>query len=154
MAEKTTTTYVCDIDGTPDAEYPETTFGLDGVEYEIDLSAAQRERLVDLLSEFTANARRVGGRRKSVTPNRPPRQVVTPIDAAQDMRKWAQEHAGEYGWAAPGDRGRLSAAIVEAYHAAHEPKAKAKVRAVKPVAAAAKATKAASKATPKFSATA
>lgn len=125
MAEKTITQYVDDIDGTPDPAYPNTAFALDGVEYEIDLSEGNRERLVTALREFVSNARRVGGRRKTVVPIDSNRRQPATLDAEQSrhMREWAKGHAAERGWTVS-DRGRLSDKIVTAYHEAHaKPKA-------------------------------
>jgi hypothetical protein len=40
------------------------TFGLDGVDYEIDLTDANASKLRDALADFIAAARRTGGRIK------------------------------------------------------------------------------------------
>jgi hypothetical protein len=52
-----------DIDGTDSAE--QTIFELDGVEYEIDLSARNRARLFRAIRPFVDRARSVGGDEES-----------------------------------------------------------------------------------------
>jgi hypothetical protein len=52
------TLLVDDLDGSPAAET--VRFGLDGTDYEIDLSAANAARLRRALADYTSAARRVG----------------------------------------------------------------------------------------------
>src|SRR5690606_574647 len=64
MAKKTITILTDDLDG---EELPagsrSTRFALDGVEYEIDLSATNARALADALAPYIAAGRRVGGAR-------------------------------------------------------------------------------------------
>ena len=53
---------VDDLDGEVADETVE--FGVDGKNYEIDLSTANAKKLRDALAEFVASARRAGGRRR------------------------------------------------------------------------------------------
>jgi len=114
MAKKTITILTDDLDG---GELPagsrSTRFGLDGVDYEIDLSAENARALADALAPYIAAARRVssGSGRSSA-----PRQRAKSGDAERlaAIRSWAQG-AGY----AVGDRGRIKAEIVDAYDAAH-----------------------------------
>src|SRR6202050_885265 len=63
MAKKVTVTLVDDFDGEGAAD--ETVeFGLDGVTYEIDLSAKNAAKLRGDLKQWVAAGRRVGGRRR------------------------------------------------------------------------------------------
>jgi hypothetical protein len=82
-------------------------FGLDGVEYEIDLSSANAASLRDALGPWVAHARKTGGRRrrsaKSTEPSSP-----------SDIRAWAQTQGIEVS-----SRGRVSAEVREAYQKAH-----------------------------------
>ena len=115
MATKTITIYTDDLDG---SELPagsrSTRFSLDGVDYEIDLSAANRQALAAALDPYIASARRssaIGAR------NAAPRARGTKKADAERLaaiRSWAQG-AGY----TVGDRGRIKAEIVEAYDAAH-----------------------------------
>ena len=61
MATRTVVTLVDDVDGGVAEE--SLSFGLDGVEYEIDLSTEHAEALRDALAPYVAAARRTGGRR-------------------------------------------------------------------------------------------
>jgi len=104
MATKVLTTLQDDIDGSDASET--VRFALDGVEWEIDLSDRNANRLRNSLSVFIANGRKVGGRR-----GRKPASS-TPTDS-QAVRKWAQANGIEVS-----ARGRIPTQIVERYRAA------------------------------------
>ena len=62
MAQRTILELVDDLDG---GQADETvSFALDGVEFEIDLSAENAERLRDTIAEYVGHARRTGGRKQ------------------------------------------------------------------------------------------
>lgn len=61
MARTTVITLVDDVDGAPATQT--VTFGVDGVEYEIDLSEENARRLRDELDPWLKAGRRTGGRR-------------------------------------------------------------------------------------------
>ena len=104
MATKVLTTLQDDIDGSDAAET--IRFGLDGVEWEIDLSERNANRLRNSLSDFMAHGRKVGGKRG--------RKPVSSTQAdTQAVRKWAQANGIEVN-----ARGRIPAEIVERYRAA------------------------------------
>src|ERR1700709_2003419 len=63
MATRTLVTLVDDLDGTTADE--NVSFGLEGVEYEIDLSTEHAEALREILAPYAAAARRTGGRQPS-----------------------------------------------------------------------------------------
>ena len=104
MAQRVVVTLEDDLDGGPADET--VTFGLDGVTYEIDLSAANAARLRDALAAYVANGRRTGrvagGRRRAVSG-----------DSAR-IREWAKSQGR-----AVNERGRISAELRAAYEAAH-----------------------------------
>jgi hypothetical protein len=104
MAQRVVVTLVDDLDGGPADET--VTFGLDGTNYEIDLSSANAARLRDALANFVANGRRAGrstaGRRRA-----------SPGDSAL-IREWAKSQGR-----AVNERGRISAELRAAYEAAH-----------------------------------
>lgn len=105
MAQKVQVVLIDDVDG---GEAGETvTFGLDGVTYEIDLSAEHAGQLRDSLAGWVASGRRVSGRSKSGT-----RKVNSGDDTAA-IRNWAKENGHQVS-----ERGRISANIREAYAAA------------------------------------
>lgn len=110
MAQRVQTLLEDDFDG---SEADETvTFGLDGAEYQIDLTAANAAELRDTLEPWVAHARKTGGRRKRGT-RQTPTQTSSGSSTA-DIRAWAQHH----GWEVP-SRGRIPANIRNAYQEAH-----------------------------------
>jgi hypothetical protein len=94
-------------------------FGLDGVEYEIDLSTENYEKLRETLAPWVGVARRTGGRRKrTAAAGGAPRGAATAAGGSanntSDIRAWAQENGYEVS-----SRGRVSAEVREAYEKAH-----------------------------------
>lgn len=113
MAQKTIVSLIDDLDGT---EADETVrFGLDGAQYEIDLSEKNATTLREALAPFVASARRVGGRasasRKS---GRGSARRSGGTDRTADIREWARANGYQVS-----DRGRIASNIVQAYDAAH-----------------------------------
>lgn len=110
MAQKVNIILVDDID---DSEATETvTFGLDGVNYEIDLNDAHAQQLRESLATFVGHARKVGGRRGARKSARSGASTSGPT--ASEVREWARAN----GHSVP-DRGRIPGAVREAYDAAH-----------------------------------
>ena len=108
MAQRQVVVLEDDLDGGEAAET--ITFGLDGVTYEIDLSKAHAEDLREALSPYVTAGRRTGGRRKS-------RADVATVGGKADraaIREWARKNGHNVG-----DRGRIPAAVVQEYNAAH-----------------------------------
>ena len=115
MAQRVNVILVDDIDGSEAAET--VTFGLDGVQYEIDLSAGNADKFREVLAPYVGHARRSGGRRRSSgggRANGASSSSARSGASAADIRAWAREN----GWDVP-DRGRVSAEVREAYDAAH-----------------------------------
>lgn len=105
MATKVLTTLQDDIDGSNATQT--IHFGLDGIEYEIDVSDRNANRLRNSLAEFITHGRKVGGKRiRSKTASSG--QVDT-----KAVRKWAQSNGIDVN-----ARGRIPAEIVERYRAA------------------------------------
>lgn len=107
MAQKIHITLVDDIDHGPADE--NVTFGLDGINYEIDLSGENAQALRDSLSKFIAAGRRAGGR---AVRGKGPTAAKGNSDVAQ-IRTWAREN----GYTVH-ERGRIQAEIRDAYYAA------------------------------------
>jgi len=109
MAQKIEVILVDDIDG---SEATETVrFGLDRTSYEIDLNAAHAATLRDALARFTGAARKAGRSRTTAANGR-----KTPdgdLDNAE-VRSWARANGEQVN-----ERGRIPAAIVSRYRAAH-----------------------------------
>ena len=117
MATMTTVTMVDDIDGSAATET--VSFALDGASYEIDLNDKNAKKLRDAVANFVAHGRRIdGGRRSSgrTRATRSSRAARTSPDREQTaaIREWARGQGYEVS-----DRGRLSAAIVQAFEEAH-----------------------------------
>lgn len=110
MAQRVQVMLVDDIDGT-DAEET-VTFGLDGVTYEIDLSAGNAQKLRDDLASWVGHARRSGGRRTSGS-GRATSTAGKRTDLAA-VREWARQNGHQVS-----DRGRISAEVQAAYDKAH-----------------------------------
>jgi hypothetical protein len=106
VATKVVTTLQDDIDGSTAVET--VRFALDGVEWEIDLSERNANRLRNSLSDFIAHGRKVGGRRRTLTS--PRSQVDT-----KAVRRWAQANGIELN-----NRGRIPIDVMERYQAASD----------------------------------
>lgn len=110
MAQHLNVVLIDDVDGSPAAET--VTFALDGVSYEIDLTAANADRLRDELSQWLQNARRVSGARRRG--NRTPTKQ-SPVRASNStIREWARANGHEVS-----ERGRIKAEVVDAFDAAN-----------------------------------
>ena len=111
MAQKTLIQLVDDLDGTAlsDGEGRTVTFALEGASYEIDLSQAHVDDLAKALAPYVAAGRKVNGRRSAA------RALGAKSDPAElrKIRDWASKN----GHTVSG-RGRVSAAVRDAYNAA------------------------------------
>lgn len=103
--------HVDDIDGT-EADVTTVEFALEGVQYTIDLSDKNAEKLRKALAVYIEHAQRVGGRA------RPPRTGGTPArtdrEQLQAIRDWAKRN--DY---TVNNRGRIPAEVREAFEVAH-----------------------------------
>jgi len=108
MAQKIKVLLIDDVDGTDAVET--ISFGLDGVQYEIDLSEENAAKLRDDMAHWIGHARRSGGRRRT---SRSSGGSRSSSDAAK-IRTWAREQGYQVS-----DRGRVPAEIREAYERAH-----------------------------------
>lgn len=114
MATQTHVTLIDDIDGSSAVET--VAFGLDGADYEIDLNEKNAKKLRDALAVYAANARQVGGRRNRSRQTRAAKPVRSGSNKEQlaAIRDWARSQGYEVS-----DRGRLSAAVMQAFEDAH-----------------------------------
>lgn len=113
MAQRVSVLLIDDLDGKEAAET--VTFGLDGVTYEIDLSAENAAKLREEFAGWVGAARRSGGRR--TTPARSGRGSSSGSGKASDasvIRAWAAENGHTVS-----DRGRIPAEVRAAYEAAN-----------------------------------
>jgi hypothetical protein len=119
MAQKVYVEVLDDLDGSEAAET--VAFTLDGVEYEIDLSAENAEALRGEFERYVGAARRVGGRRARVGLGRAGENGGRSSGAErgnsreynQAVREWAAASGREVA-----ERGRLSSDLISAYEAA------------------------------------
>lgn len=112
MAKKVTVTLVDDFDGSGPAD--ETVeFSIDGVSYEIDLSAKNAQKIRDDFKQWIDAGRRVGGRRRGRSAG--PARGRGSIDREQSaaIREWARRNGHKVS-----TRGRIPADVIEAFHAA------------------------------------
>ena len=110
MAQKIQTLFIDDIDG-GEAEGT-VRFGLDGAEYEIDLSAAHDTELRDALGKFVSHARKVTVRGARQPASRGAGRRSSSIDTTA-VRAWARENGIDIK-----ERGRVPADVVAKYQAA------------------------------------
>jgi hypothetical protein len=104
MATGVLTSLQDDIDGSDATQT--IRFALDGIEYEIDVSDRNANRLRNSLGDFIAHGRKVGSRRarKSASSGK--------VDT-KAIRKWAKTNGIDVN-----SRGRISTEAVERYKAA------------------------------------
>jgi hypothetical protein len=98
--------FVDDLDGS-EAEGT-VLFGIDGREYEIDLSKKNADKLARAVQPYIDKARKVGGARRRAASAAAPRHDQSVV------REWARANG-----MAVSDRGRIPASVTEAYAAAH-----------------------------------
>jgi len=109
MAQKVQTFLIDDLDG---SEAEDTVFfGLDGAQYEIDLSTDHAKELRTTLARYTGAGRRVTGTARRAGQN----GRKTPASGISNtaVRSWAKEQGLEVK-----ERGRVPAGILAQYRAA------------------------------------
>jgi hypothetical protein len=105
VATKITVILEDDLDGGPADET--VRFGLDGVDYEIDLNRQHARAFRRELASFLVHARRAGqGRRR-------PARSSSGRRRSSDIRAWAKDAGLQVS-----DRGRIPASVVAQYQAA------------------------------------
>ena len=108
VAKRVNVMLVDDLDGS--AAQETVSFGLDGRQYDVDLSAAHAAQLRDGLAAFVAVARRGDdrGRRRAASTNGARPDVDRERTAS--VREWARAHGHDVS-----DRGRISKTVMQAY---------------------------------------
>jgi len=107
MAQQIQTLFIDDIDGGP-AEGT-VRFGLDGTDYEIDLSTAHSEELHTVLAGYVTHARKVAGTARHGPRGRRGADVLD----TRKVREWAKEQGIDIK-----ERGRVPAEVIAKYKAA------------------------------------
>lgn len=122
MAQKVLVEMIDDLDG---SEAGQTVpFGLDGVQYEIDLSDENAASLREELATFIAAARRTGGRKTTVRASAAP--SAEERERSKAIRTWALDN----NWAIA-ERGRIPREVIAAYEESQKPEAKPRKRTAK-----------------------
>lgn len=116
MAQKVTVTLVDDLDG--EARADETVeFAIDGTNYEIDLSAVNAAKLRAELDIWITHARKITGRRNARSGGSAAKSKGARAGSEREqsgaIREWARQNGHVVS-----SRGRISAEITDAYHAA------------------------------------
>jgi hypothetical protein len=105
MATKITIALEDDLDGSPASET--VRFGLDGVQYELDLNKKNARAFRKKLTPFVEHARKAGpGQRHG------PARTTSSRQRSGDIRAWAKAKG-----LAVSDRGRIPANVVDQYEA-------------------------------------
>jgi len=112
MARKVETTLVDDMTG--EAADETVSFSLDGVEFEIDLSANNAGVLRDILADYANAGRKVGKPAVSNGRSRPSATPRANREQTAAIRAWAREAGRQVS-----DRGRISAEVAKAFEDAH-----------------------------------
>ncbi len=115
MAQKHIVQLIDDLDGGDAAET--VSFAIDGANYDIDLTAKNAAKLRDSLATYVGAARRSSRpASRSLAPNgrRGGRPARADREQTQAIREWARKSGHKVG-----DKGRIPAQVLEAYHAKH-----------------------------------
>ena len=112
MARRTIIELVDDLDGRAlkQGEGETVDFGVDNVEYSIDVSKANADKLRKALSPYVQAARTVSRRGRRGRP----RRGVRDREQIKAIRDWAKQNGYKVS-----DRGRIPSEVQEAYDKAH-----------------------------------
>ncbi|WP_299056346.1 Lsr2 family protein [uncultured Nocardioides sp.] len=110
MAQKVSITHVSDLSGDEikDNDAPSLTFGWDGTEYSIDLTAKEAEKFYKAVEPYLGVATKVGKVKRSGS-----KKSTSNGPAAAEVRAWAKDN----GYDVP-DRGRIPSEVREAFDSA------------------------------------
>ncbi len=116
MAQKVQILLVCDLHDDETEGSETVAFGLDGSSYEIDVCEEHAGELRDAFASYVGAARRAGRAPAAPAQRRAGRGGRSGGDRqrVQEIREWARSNGHKVS-----ERGRLSAAVIEAYDAAH-----------------------------------
>ena len=111
MAQKVSVTYACDYDQKeiPPDQHRVRRFSFDGRDYEIDLCSWHSDSFDETISRFAQYARKPAVRAPAFK-----RRTAAHRQHSASVRAWAKNMGIEVS-----DRGRIPAAVVAGYEAAH-----------------------------------
>lgn len=110
MAKRTVVKYVDDLDGKAIGDPVTIQFGIDGKNYEFDTSPAHAKQFQKVIDRYVSVARRGGA--SGV------RHLTSAGTRSKEHTRAIRDWARKSGYVVS-DRGRIPAAIVEAFDAAH-----------------------------------
>ncbi|MHA7284570.1 histone-like nucleoid-structuring protein Lsr2 [Arthrobacter sp. TMS2-4] len=113
MAQRVQVDLVDDLNG--EVAQETVRFGVDGTEYEIDLTTENADRLRSTLSEYVEKARKARTGRKSQGGQQSTSTSRNKRENTQQIRQWAQDNGYN-----PSSRGRINQSIVDAYNEANK----------------------------------
>ncbi|RJT76938.1 Lsr2 family protein [Arthrobacter cheniae] len=113
MAQRVQVDLVDDLNG--EVAQETVRFGVDGTNYEIDLTKENAEKLRSTLSEYVEKGRRARGDRKSHGGQQSASMNRSKREDTQKIRQWAQDNGHN-----PSSRGRITQSIVDAYNEAQK----------------------------------
>lgn len=116
MAQRVQIDLIDDLNG--EVAQETVRFGVDGTEYEIDLTTENAEKLRSALSQYVDVARKASTGRKGQSSRNGQRGTSTSRakrDEVQKIRQWAQDNGHN-----PSSRGRVPQSIVDAYNEANK----------------------------------
>ena len=113
MAKQIVTLLTDDIDGTEADSTIE--FGINGVNYTIDLSEKNAVKLRKVLEPYLAAASRVA---RNPSSRIPARSAAAPSRSNRDQNQAIREWASKNGYEVS-ERGRIPTSVVEAFHSKH-----------------------------------
>lgn len=114
MAKQQITQLIDDLDGQTLEDGVTIHFSLEGHTYEIDLSETNADKLREAFRPFVEAGRPIGSSAGTIRSSRS-RSGKTKNDLDLGaVRTWARENGYEVS-----DRGRVPAAVLDAYHTAH-----------------------------------
>lgn len=111
MAQRVQVELIDDLNG--EVAQETIRFGVDGTDYEIDLTTENAEKLRSTLSEYVDKARKARNGRKNQGDQRSTSTSRSKRENTQQIRQWAQENGYN-----PSSRGRITQSIVDAYNEA------------------------------------
>jgi hypothetical protein len=116
MAQRVQVELVDDLNG--EVAQETVRFGVDGTEYEIDLTTENAEKLRSTLSEYTDKAResrkaRAGRKGQGGQQSTSASTTKSKREDTQAIRQWAQDNGHN-----PNSRGRITQSIIDAYNEA------------------------------------
>ncbi|MHA7241391.1 histone-like nucleoid-structuring protein Lsr2 [Arthrobacter sp. TMS1-12-1] len=113
MAQRVQVELVDDLNG--EVAQETVRFGVDGTEYEIDLTTENADRLRSTLSEYVEKARKARTGRRNQGGQQSTPTSRNKRENTQQIRQWAQDNGYN-----PSSRGRINQSIVDAYNEANK----------------------------------